>query len=1143
MQKRIFDLTLAVLLSIAALFCLFHLTDNDANVSAAPLAAAPTINEVAPTTGPNDLDTPLVITGTDFVSTPTVFVGETALDDVNWMSSTRLEAVVPWSLDPGVYTLTVENPGGDAVSLTDAFTVTEAIGVWNAGALYGGNVNEVAVVSQTPEIVYAVSHDVGMFRSEDSAGSWSFQVAGGTYGVRNLAVSPVSPTLVYMFMPYSLHRSEDGGDTWTRLDTPGEIPFPHPTDADTLFASKRGENESGLWKSTDYGETWTDVTTGLTDTRVNDMVFNPTDPMTIYVGTEEGNIFVSSDGGDSWGFVAHPVQLVQELAINPQGDHELWVSDCCFCQPRTLRSTNLSHTTWTTVTDPVGSTRLTSIKFAPDGWGTLYSQTILVSGCFEEVYSTTNGGDSWTSIDPQSGEWHWGLGLHPSDPNELYATGNHRGIYKTTDGGANWHVANEGLTALVPDQMATVPGEPGTVYAVTDIGLMKGTQGGETWQSLSIDVGNHGFVATDPFTPDRLYVAGGDVGMGSDIPVYISEDGGQTWPITSYLTEPIRYDEYVHGNPFIRPDPSHPGVLLAGVRHAVIEPGGAEAGSLYRSTDAGLSWSEVDVGKPISPVQDIAFDVLTPTIIYMATGGEWHNTGGLFRSLNDGSTWERVDAPELDFIEDIAVEPAAPYRVFVLADNTVYISDDHGDSWEATGLSRGDIEQILCTDEDPSTLYSATGMGLLRSTNGGGSWERASGGLGWVPVYSLATVTDTDRVFLYAGTTGGAVQDTRSQALGAAGLTAAAEETLVNPGVYRNTSPRSQQIAPGQPGWVKVADGGFGNVGNFILRSLASFDGDLYAGTRNDSGAELWRSEGGSTWQQITPAWLPTQTAIFALQSYGSHLYLGTGTESGAPCEIWRSDDGVKWTEVMTDGFDDVDNRRVRAMAVFSDALYAGIENTATGLEIWRSTSGDPATWSQVNTDSFGEAGITDLPRMVVYSDTLYVGVRHDGLAELWRSDDGATWTPVFTDGLGNPNNLGVYSLAEFDGNLYVGTLNFSDGGEIWRFDGDAEWTKLVDRGAGNPDNVGVAVLEAFGQQLHAVFHNAPTGAEAWQTADGSTWERTNLNGWGDSNNGCFGAATVFDHALYVGTVNWEGAEVWRYGFKVYLPLVLRDAP
>jgi len=799
MKRRILAPIAALLLPLAALALLLGLLSRP-NLArsgvawAAPAAPDPTVAEISPTSGPNDLDTQIVITGTDFDAGATVRLGDTTLEDAGWVNSTTLTATVPWGMDPGVYPLRVENPDGGSASLTDAFTVTEAIDVWNATELYGGNVNEVVINPQAPETVYAVSDDVGMFRSEDGAGSWTFQVSGGEYSVRNLALDPVSPTVAYMVMPGGLHRSDDGGDTWVPLGTPGQIPFPHPTDSGTLFASNRWEGESGLWKSTDYGESWLDVTEGMTDTRVRGLVFDPTDPMTIYAGTEQGNVFVSSNGGTSWAFVDQPLGYIQALAINPRGDHELWVSNCCFCQPNTtLRSTNASHTTWLTVSAPVGSMPLTSIEFAPDAWGAAYTQTLFVSDCWDEVQASGDNGASWTSLDPEEGKANSGLALHPGDPNVLYATSGQQGIYKTTDGGASWQVANEGLTALVPDQLATVKGQAETLYAVTDIGLLKGTQGGATWQSLSVGGDAHGFVATDPFTPDRVYLAGGDVGMGQDLPIFISEDGGETWPITSYLTEPSRYDQYAHLDPLIAPDPSQPGVLLAGVRHAVIEPGGAEAGSVYRSADAGQTWAEVDVGDVISPVKDIAFDVVSPTLVYLAASGSWSASGsGLYRSADGGLTWERVGAaiPGMDRAESIAVEPSAPHRVVVRTgwpDLAIYVSEDHGVSWTRVSGIGGDWGDLLYTHGDPPALYAASGNGLFRSADAGQSWSRANGVLGQLPIYSLATVTDTDRVFLYAGTTGGTVAGA-SQALGAAAVAPAADGTLVNAGVYRYTS-------------------------------------------------------------------------------------------------------------------------------------------------------------------------------------------------------------------------------------------------------------------------------------------------------------------------------------------------------------------
>jgi hypothetical protein len=112
----------------------------------------------------------------------------------------------------------------------------------------------------------------------------------------------------------------------------------------------------------------------------------------------------------------------------------------------------------------------------------------------------------------------------------------------------------------------------------------------------------------------------------------------------------------------------------------------------------------------------------------------------------------------------------------------LYVSEDRGLTWTLTTRWLWS-EQLLSTDEE---LYAATTDGLLRSPDGGQSWSHAAGMLGQVPVYSLATVREGQRVILYAGTTGGYVEDGAAGALGQVN----AEGTLVNAGVYRYTTLR-----------------------------------------------------------------------------------------------------------------------------------------------------------------------------------------------------------------------------------------------------------------------------------------------------------------------------------------------------------------
>ncbi|MBU1879917.1 MAG: IPT/TIG domain-containing protein [Chloroflexi bacterium] len=774
MNRRMFAPLGTALLSMGALLVLLALMawtnfEVPAPARAAPLLAVPTVTGVAPSSAPNDLDTSLVVTGTGFTTSNLVLLDDDPLDDVAWVSATVLTATVPWGTDPAVYTVTVFNPGEGSGSRSNAFTVTQGIGVWNAGELYGGDVSQVAVNPLTPTTVYAVSENVGLFRSQDAGGHWSLKVAGS---VHNLAIDPTFPQRLYWSGAGRICRSDDGGDTWVPLDTSGEFPFPHPTEPGTVFVSNRWPGESGLWKSENYGATWLTMTTGLTDTRVNNLVFHPTDPLTMYVGTEQGNIFVSPDGGTSWSFVSQPLNTIQKLAINPRGDHELWVSNPCFAQPRvTLKSTNIGHTAWTTVTEPVGTMSLRDIEFTPDAWGNTYSETVFVGGCWGEDRKTVDGGDTWEAFGPENAGWD--IALHPTDPDILYTSSFKDGVYKTVDGGATWQVVNQGLTAIVPRHLETVPGQPDVVYAQAgDNGLFKATQGGAVWVPLAAP--GDAALLVDPFTPTRLYLGQSSFPDGW---VHISNDGGQTWSPGSILTAPALYSNTHSFVNVLQAAPSQRGTLLAGVEHFGMGIPGTHAGNLFRSTDAGEHWSIIDVGQEISPVTDIAFDAVTSTIVYAATG-LWDNGSGILRSTNGGQTWQRTgeSIAGLNYATSIAMEPSFPYRVFVLGGDGVYVSDNHGISWTKGNVWRGNIAQILCTDDDPSVLYFATDIGLLRSTDGAQSWERAAGTLGRVPIYSLATVTATDRTILYAGTTGGAVED---PSIGS---------TLVGAGVYRWTS-------------------------------------------------------------------------------------------------------------------------------------------------------------------------------------------------------------------------------------------------------------------------------------------------------------------------------------------------------------------
>ncbi len=181
---------------------------------------------------------------------------------------------------------------------------------------------------------------------------------------------------------------------------------------------------------------------------------------------------------------------------------------------------------------------------------------------------------------------------------------------------------------------------------------------------------------------------------------------------------------------------------------------------------------------------------------------------------------------------------------------------------------------------------------------------------------------------------------------------------------------------------------------------------------------------------------------------FHNQLYLGLGS----PAQLWRTD-GESWQAVDTVGFGDSNNNNLNALVVFGDKLYAALLNNVTGVEIWRSSSGDPGTWMQVNNDGFGGWGANDVV-MDFFQGRLYVGF---GLfpemgSQLWRTSDGTNWEAVFIDGLGYENN-GRISMAKLNDELYISFRNVVEGGQIWRSSNGLYWSLVMQGGFGDVSN------------------------------------------------------------------------------------------
>ena len=396
-----------------------------------------------------------------------------------------------------------------------------------------------------------------------------------------------------------------------------------------------------------------------------------------------------------------------------------------------------------------------------------------------------------------------------------------------------------------------------------------------------------------------------------------------------------------------------------------------------------------------------------------------------------------------------------------------------------------------------------------------------------------------DSTGAYLTTVGGAGGTGSSQFRAAMGLAIGPDGALYVADFFDND--RIQKFAPSTPGWLQANLNGFGDLANDSVWSLNTFNGQIYAGTENVNGAQIWRSTDGKNWSQFTPPWTSANDTVMDMGTFGSYLYAGTDNAAGG--EIWRTD-GSSWSQVVGGGFGDSNNYAIDSFVVFSNVLFAATSANNGIFQIYSSTTGDLSSWTAVVNDGFGSNGVTQDVKLYVFGSYLYIGLARNGVAELWRTENGTVWSPVFTNGLA-ANNTTVSALANFSGTLYIGLRNVTTGGEVWSSNNGTDFNLVFSGGLGNSDNKRPYGLIVFNGHLYLVFCNLTTGAEVWMSANGNNWEKVGSAGWGDSNNAYADYAdkdaTIYNNSLFIGASNGaNGGEIWRLLNQIYLPLLMR---
>ena len=636
------------------------------------------------------------------------------------------------------------------------------------------SVGALAVSDSDPSVIYAgmgestirtdVSHGDGVYKSTDHGRTWVHLGLADTRHVSEIRIHPRDPDRVWVaaqghaFGPNperGVYRSTDGGAHWEQVLYTSEragaadlaLDVRNPT---VLYASlweahrnfwelASGGPGSGLWRSTDAGATWTEITENL-------------------------------------GLPASATLGKIGVAASPARSGRVWALVESDAAPGLYRSEDFGET-WTLASDRQ------DLRYRP--WYYMHvfadpqdADTVYVNNL--RMWRSTDAGAHFTRIPTPHGDNH-DLWIDPNDSRRM-VQGNDGGANVSFNAGASWSTIYNQLTA----QLYTVDTDAraphylvyGTQQDNSSIGVPSGTNDGAiTWEDCRIaGTGESGYVAVDPKDPDVVYVGaiGSSPGGGGALQRYDHRTGQvrlvNVWPEHHGGMGPGEL-KYRFGWTFpIRFSRHDPDVLYAG------------GNQLFRSTDEGQSWT------PISPdLTRAAPDKLGPSggpITRDTSGAEHyctlyafaespHEPGVLWTGSDDGlvhlsrdggGSWHDVTPPDLPdwaFIRTVEPSPHDPAALYLAAtrykldDNAPYLfkTDDYGESWQAITGAGGeaaipddDFVRVVRADPAcPGVLYAGTETGLHVSLDDGATWRRWRSNLPVTPVYDLK-VEGTDLV-------------------------------------------------------------------------------------------------------------------------------------------------------------------------------------------------------------------------------------------------------------------------------------------------------------------------------------------------------------------------------------------------------------
>jgi photosystem II stability/assembly factor-like uncharacterized protein len=676
------------------------------------------------------------------------------------------------------------------------------------------SIGDVAVAPSNPSLVWVGTGEanlfrasmpgVGVYKSTDGGRTFSHAGLADTQTIARIIVHPANPEIVYVAASghawtenemRGVFKTTDGGRSWTRVlyrgSQAGAIDLVmDPDDPNTLYAAtwqrirrkwsdprvEQGFDQSGIWKSTDAGRTWTDASSGLPAPRFRgriglDVARSKTNVLYAFLDNYEAGQPAREGERDAYGRPIVEARIKGAEIYRTEDKGATW---------RRVSETN------DFMRDHSGTYGWVfgQIRVDPTDENTIYTLGLGLN-------VSRDAGRTFTTIRGTHGDHH-GLWIDPRKPATLYSA-NDGGIYRSDDAGKTWHYATSAGGVQFYNVVLDTSMPPWAYGSIQDDGSRRGrldsSQGRDRipaveWTRAPGGEGSHH--AIDPGNVNVVFSHGfygnftrTDVGAGASEAApeagtqppqsaTVARGPGQQAPAGAGRGRSRRGGRGRAAGTPIRPRTDGGGTELraqwmAPIIASVHDPGVVYAGYqyVYRSASRGDSWerisSDLTANDPsrmlLKSSSAIPFQTITALaesprrkgLLYAGT-----DDGRLHVTTDDGRTWTDLTSrvPTSRWYSRVVPSQHADGTVYVTQRGRedddfgvyVYKSADFGRTFTslAANIPAGSVNVIREDPASPDVLYLGTDFGAFISTNGGARWEVLGGGLPSVQVSDLA---------------------------------------------------------------------------------------------------------------------------------------------------------------------------------------------------------------------------------------------------------------------------------------------------------------------------------------------------------------------------------------------------------------------